>query len=255
MRDLIYREVLEYHPQMLADFLAGGHRQPNFVYPSAVDNFKRQFAHLEAGGRGQANPHLGQATSLPRERMSEFRSEAQKYLAGRPGAMSGVSGATAYTSHPYSTSVDMDDHGKAVELVRMPVSYGLARWLLMLMGGVAGGQQLGGQCMSLLLSGGPGVRATCQPLLGCHLPVCPPLDLQLGSSVERMSVMDAASGFPTNASGYLQQGPPPTQYPMQQQQPAGYGVPGQAANKHLATAYQQQQQQQQQNLLRSNSAV
>lgn len=60
MRELIYREILEYHPQMLADYLAGGHRQPNFVYPSAVDNFKRQFAHLEAGGRGQANPNLGQ---------------------------------------------------------------------------------------------------------------------------------------------------------------------------------------------------
>ncbi len=35
VRDLIYREILEYHPQMLADYLAGGHRQPNFVYPSA----------------------------------------------------------------------------------------------------------------------------------------------------------------------------------------------------------------------------
>ena len=46
---------------MLADFLAGGHRQPNFVYPSAVDAFKRQFAHLEAGGRGQHSA-LGQAT-------------------------------------------------------------------------------------------------------------------------------------------------------------------------------------------------
>lgn len=35
VRELIYREILEYHPQMLADYLAGGHRQPNFVYPSA----------------------------------------------------------------------------------------------------------------------------------------------------------------------------------------------------------------------------
>lgn len=35
VRDLIYRETLEYHPQMLADYMAGGRRQPNFVYPSA----------------------------------------------------------------------------------------------------------------------------------------------------------------------------------------------------------------------------
>jgi hypothetical protein len=27
VRELIYREILEYHPQMLADYLAGGHRQ------------------------------------------------------------------------------------------------------------------------------------------------------------------------------------------------------------------------------------
>ena len=63
MRDLIYREILEYHPHMLADYLAGGKQQASFMYPSAVDNFKRQFAHLEAGGAGArmgANANLGQ---------------------------------------------------------------------------------------------------------------------------------------------------------------------------------------------------
>ena len=53
VRELIYREILEYHPTMLADYLQGGKAQPNFMYPSAVDNFKRQFAQLESsGGRG-----------------------------------------------------------------------------------------------------------------------------------------------------------------------------------------------------------
>ena len=64
VRDLIYREILEYHPHMLADYLAGGKQQASFMYPSAVDNFKRQFAHLEAGGAGArlgANANLGQA--------------------------------------------------------------------------------------------------------------------------------------------------------------------------------------------------
>ncbi len=81
VRELIYREILEYHPQMLADWLDGNDRAANFVYPSAVDNFKRQFAHLEAGGQGRApNAHnLGQAQSLPRERVREFQSEAQRY--------------------------------------------------------------------------------------------------------------------------------------------------------------------------------
>ena len=34
---------------MLADYVSNK-QQTSFVYPSAVDNFKRQFAHLEGGG-------------------------------------------------------------------------------------------------------------------------------------------------------------------------------------------------------------
>lgn len=87
VRELIYRELLEYHPHMLADYLSGNRQQPSFMYPSAVDNFKRQFAHLEGGGAyggaaagmGGRN-NLGQATSLPRERVKEFQSEAQRYV-------------------------------------------------------------------------------------------------------------------------------------------------------------------------------
>ena len=65
VRELIYREILEYHPNMLADFLAGGRQQPSFMYPSAVDNFKRQFAQLESGGRtGVGMGNLGQVCSF-----------------------------------------------------------------------------------------------------------------------------------------------------------------------------------------------
>ncbi|KAL3682807.1 hypothetical protein R1sor_000829 [Riccia sorocarpa] len=46
VRELIYREILEYHPQMLKEYL-NGTDHANFMYPSAVDQFKRQFAHLE----------------------------------------------------------------------------------------------------------------------------------------------------------------------------------------------------------------
>lgn len=56
VRELIYREILEYHPQVLQDYLSGG-RLPTFLYPSAVDNFKRQFMHLEGGGeQGRLGP-------------------------------------------------------------------------------------------------------------------------------------------------------------------------------------------------------
>jgi serine/threonine protein kinase len=127
VRELIYREILEYHPQMLAEFLAGGTvPQGNFVYPSGVDTFKRQFQHLEAGGKG-AHSHLGQATSLPRERIPDFREEASRYLrnnsiSGTGGSgMGGSSGLERPSSeegvyNPYGKSVDMVD-SKVIDLL------------------------------------------------------------------------------------------------------------------------------------------
>jgi hypothetical protein len=68
VRELIYREILEYHPGVLADYLQGPKQQPTFMYPSALDNFKKQWAHLESGGTrsgisgnaglNQVGPHM-----------------------------------------------------------------------------------------------------------------------------------------------------------------------------------------------------
>ncbi|CAN4081090.1 unnamed protein product [Withania somnifera] len=46
IRELIYREILEYHPQMLQEHLHGIDHT-HFMYPSGVDCFKQQFDHLE----------------------------------------------------------------------------------------------------------------------------------------------------------------------------------------------------------------
>ncbi|KAH9683031.1 mitogen-activated protein kinase 16 [Citrus sinensis] len=67
VRELIYREILEYHPQMLKEFLEGS-EPTGFMYPSAVDHFKKQFAYLEEHyGKGSTvAPPERQHASLPR---------------------------------------------------------------------------------------------------------------------------------------------------------------------------------------------
>ncbi|KAG0475764.1 hypothetical protein HPP92_015450 [Vanilla planifolia] len=74
IRELIYREILEYHPKLLKEFLEG-EESTNFMYPSAVDQFKKQFAYLEEnyGKGGTFAPPERQHASLPRP--SVFRSE------------------------------------------------------------------------------------------------------------------------------------------------------------------------------------
>ncbi|KAI9075903.1 hypothetical protein K1719_042183 [Acacia pycnantha] len=63
IRELIYREILEYHPQMLKDYMSG--TEGNFLYPSAIGQFRKQFAYLEENG-GSVTPPERRHVSLPR---------------------------------------------------------------------------------------------------------------------------------------------------------------------------------------------
>ncbi|XP_021726919.1 mitogen-activated protein kinase 19-like isoform X1 [Chenopodium quinoa] len=67
VRELIYREILEYHPQLLKDYM-NGNEGSNYIYPSAIGQFKKQFAHLEesAGRSGPVIPLERKHVSLPR---------------------------------------------------------------------------------------------------------------------------------------------------------------------------------------------
>ena len=62
VRDLIYNEVLEYHPTVQAQYASV--RPPAYHYPSPVDAVRQRMIHLEAGGAG---PHVSKATSMPKE--------------------------------------------------------------------------------------------------------------------------------------------------------------------------------------------
>ncbi|GFP90828.1 mitogen-activated protein kinase 15 [Phtheirospermum japonicum] len=69
VRELIYREILEYHPQMLQEYLQGVD-QVHFMYPSGVDQFKQQFFRLEGQpGKSDKPPLRRRYASLPRERV------------------------------------------------------------------------------------------------------------------------------------------------------------------------------------------
>ncbi|KAI3679332.1 hypothetical protein L2E82_51465 [Cichorium intybus] len=67
IRELIFREILEYHPQLLKDYMAGN-ENTNFLYPSAIGQFRRQFAYLEENGgkSGPVMPPDRKHASLPR---------------------------------------------------------------------------------------------------------------------------------------------------------------------------------------------
>ncbi|XP_061345333.1 mitogen-activated protein kinase 19-like isoform X2 [Gastrolobium bilobum] len=67
VRELIYREILEYHPQLLKDYM-NGTEGTNFLYPSAIDQFRKQFAYLEEnhGKNGPVIPPERKHVSLPR---------------------------------------------------------------------------------------------------------------------------------------------------------------------------------------------
>ncbi|GFS36351.1 MAP kinase 19 [Actinidia rufa] len=67
IRELLFREILEYNPQLLKDYMAGN-EGANFLYPSATGQFKKHFAYLEEndGKSGPVIPPERKHVSLPR---------------------------------------------------------------------------------------------------------------------------------------------------------------------------------------------
>ncbi|KAI4320693.1 hypothetical protein MLD38_034146 [Melastoma candidum] len=86
VRELLYREILEYHPQLRKDSV-NGTDVSSFLYPSAIGQFRRQFAHLEAHG-GRSAPVIPlerKHASLPRPAVhsSDLTTSAQRTVISR----------------------------------------------------------------------------------------------------------------------------------------------------------------------------
>ncbi|KAB2006292.1 hypothetical protein ES319_D11G334200v1 [Gossypium barbadense] len=103
VRELIYREALEYHPQLLKDYL-NGHEGSNFLYPSPVGQFKKQFAYLEENG-GRSAPVF----PLERKHVSLPRSTVHS---------NGITPNTQSTSVSYENRQDREaDARKAMDVI------------------------------------------------------------------------------------------------------------------------------------------
>ncbi|KAJ4878028.1 Mitogen-activated protein kinase 17 [Raphanus sativus] len=103
VRELMYREILEYHPQMLQEYLQGEENiNSHFLYPSGVDQFKQEFARLEEHDEDEEernSPSIQRKyTSLPRERVCSSDDE------GGDSVHAQTSSASVVFTPPQTTS-------------------------------------------------------------------------------------------------------------------------------------------------------
>ncbi|AQK92189.1 Putative MAP kinase family protein [Zea mays] len=99
VKELIFLEILQYHPQLLKDY-KNSSEKTSFLYPSAVDKFHRQFTSLEEN-RGSNVMLVRKNASLPRtttvhstpipakEGPTATSQAAQRIPAARPGRVVG----------------------------------------------------------------------------------------------------------------------------------------------------------------------
>lgn len=68
VRKLIYREILEYHPEALKRYIEKGEDDMGYVVPGAADRFRMQFAEMEGHGH-RPRP----SNSMPPEKIRELK--------------------------------------------------------------------------------------------------------------------------------------------------------------------------------------
>ncbi|EOA30165.1 hypothetical protein CARUB_v10013281mg [Capsella rubella] len=132
IRELIYREILEYHPQLLKDYMNS--EGSSFLYPSAIGHLRKQFAYLEenSGKSGPVIPPERKHASLPRSTVhsSAVNSNTQPSLNAsdsrrvsfEPSRNGVVSSTSAYSTKPLGPPPRVPS-GKPGRVVESSVSY------------------------------------------------------------------------------------------------------------------------------------
>ncbi|AEE75559.1 putative mitogen-activated protein kinase 19 CMGC-MAPK family [Arabidopsis thaliana] len=132
IRELIYREILEYHPQLLKDYMNS--EGSSFLYPSAIGHLRKQFAYLEenSGKSGPVIPPDRKHASLPRSAVhsSAVNSNAQPSLNAsdsrrvsiEPSRNGVVPSTSAYSTKPLGPPPRVPS-GKPGRVVESSVTY------------------------------------------------------------------------------------------------------------------------------------
>ena len=118
VRDLLYKEILEYHPQAKREF-EGGERPSRFSYAKSAVG--QDFAAAEEAAANGGRVTNGRkelrrsAQSLPKESVENYRAEAQSYLTGGVGALKRSDSIHAKTPPRPVTQDQVDEMMDAAE--------------------------------------------------------------------------------------------------------------------------------------------
>ena len=114
VRGLLYREILEYHPQAKREF-EGGERASNFMYASSAVGADFAAAEQAANGNGETRELRRSAQSLPKESVENYRVEAENYLTGGAGALKRSESIHARTPKRLVSQSEVDEMMDAAE--------------------------------------------------------------------------------------------------------------------------------------------
>ncbi len=112
VRELLYKEILEYHPQAKAEY-ENTEQRSGFDYPSGMEEMSRKFESLERGGPERV---FQTSKSLPKHALNSYREEAQRFTGGINAL--GRSDSCKPGASPTAMAADDDDEFDLANVVQ-----------------------------------------------------------------------------------------------------------------------------------------